>query len=182
MMQARALRVPELCDDHTPPSCLVTNSIVTIVKLGLRSVNTLVLPDPLHTITPAFCQVVRLGAPWPILFTCPCLYPPQLPAHLPFRCLPSLSFCAHIDDSQYMRLPLGTTEWNHSYYMGNFALSTTLSSTVTSWCELPVTCADVGLHTRVTWCSAFQFCVLPTSHTQCHQSTFSDGPHPHYYK
>ena len=119
MMQARALRVPELCDDHTSPSCLVTNSIVTIVKWGLRSVNTLVLPDPLHTITPAFCQVVRLGAPWPILFTCPCLYQPQLPAHLPFRCLPSLSFCAHMDDSQYMRLPLGTTEWNHSYYMGN---------------------------------------------------------------
>ena len=27
MMQARALRVPELCDDHTPPSCLVTNSL-----------------------------------------------------------------------------------------------------------------------------------------------------------
>ena len=45
---------------------------------------------------------------------------------------------------------------------GQFALSTTLSSTVTSWCDLTVSCADVGLHTRVTWCSAFKFCVLPT--------------------
>ena len=44
--QARALRVPELCDDHTPPSCLVTNSLA---KLGNRSVNTLVLLDPLLT-------------------------------------------------------------------------------------------------------------------------------------
>ena len=43
MMQARALRVPELCDDHTPPSCLVTNSHA---KSGYRSVNTLVFPDP----------------------------------------------------------------------------------------------------------------------------------------
>ena len=38
------------------------------------------------------------------------------PQHLPFRCLPSLSFCAHMDELQGMRLPLGTTEWNHSYY------------------------------------------------------------------
>ena len=43
MMQARALRVPELCDDHTPPSCLVTNSLA---KREYWSVNTLVLPDP----------------------------------------------------------------------------------------------------------------------------------------
>ena len=45
-MQARALRVPELCDDHTPPSCLVTNSLA---EPRCRSVNTLVLPDPLLT-------------------------------------------------------------------------------------------------------------------------------------
>ena len=45
-MQARALHVPELCDDHTPPPCLVTNSLA---KSGYRSVNTLVLPDPLLT-------------------------------------------------------------------------------------------------------------------------------------
>ena len=37
------LRAPELCDDHTPPSCLVA---YPLAKLGHRSVNTLVLPDP----------------------------------------------------------------------------------------------------------------------------------------
>ena len=39
--------------------------------------------------------------------------------HLPFRCLPSQSFSAHMDEPQGMRLPLGTTEWNHSYYTVN---------------------------------------------------------------
>ena len=38
--------------------------------------------------------------------------------HLPFRCLSSLSSRAHMDEPQCMRLPLGTTEWNHSYYTG----------------------------------------------------------------
>ena len=62
---------------------------------------------------------------------------------------------------------------------GQFAFSTTFSPTVTSWCELRVPCADIGLHTGVTWCSDFKLCVLPTGHTQCRQSTGSDGPHPH---
>ena len=42
-MQARALRVHVLCDDHTQPSCLVA---YPLAKLGHRSVNMLVLPDP----------------------------------------------------------------------------------------------------------------------------------------
>ena len=58
----------------------------------------------------------------------------------------------------------------------------TLSPTATIWCELPAPCANIGLHTEVTWCSAFKFCVLPTGYTQCHQSTGSDGPHPHCHK
>ena len=41
-MQARALRVPELCDDHTSPSCLVTNSLA---KPRYRSLHTLVLTE-----------------------------------------------------------------------------------------------------------------------------------------
>ena len=44
--QQRRQRGHGRCDDHIPPSCLVTNSIV---KLGLRFLNTLVLPDPLLT-------------------------------------------------------------------------------------------------------------------------------------
>ena len=61
---------------------------------------------------------------------------------------------------------------------GHSALSITFSPAVTSWCELPVSCANVGLHTGVTRCSDFKLCVLPTGYTQCHQSTGSDGLHP----
>ena len=39
--------------------------------------------------------------------------------HLPFRCLPLLSSRAHMDEPQCMRLPIGTTEWNHSFYTAN---------------------------------------------------------------
>ena len=88
MMQARALRVPEFCDNHTPPSCLVTNSLA---KPRFRSVNTLVLPHPLLTqggpVTFPVCALYQLfvrscvfGASWPVLFTCLCLHTSQLDA------------------------------------------------------------------------------------------------------
>ena len=68
-MQARALRVPEVCVNHTPPSCLVA---YPFTKMEYRVLYMLVLPDPWLTqggpgdipsvcIAPAFCQVVRLG-------------------------------------------------------------------------------------------------------------------------
>ena len=86
-----------------------------------------------------------------------------------FRCLFLLSSPAHMDEPQCMRLPLGTTEWNHSYYMA-------------SSLSVPVPCADVGLHMTVTRCSAFKFRALPTGHAQCCSSTGSDGPHLHCHK
>ena len=126
-VQARALRVPELCDDHTPPSCFVTHSFA---EPRCRSVNTLVLPDPFiaHTGSPgdipsvcialAFRQVVRLGASWSVLFICLCLYTPQLLAASALLCPFSLSLPAQMDQLQNMRLPPGTTGWNHSYFTG----------------------------------------------------------------
>ena len=42
-MQARSLRVPDPCDDHTMPSCLVANSLA---EPRYRSLHTLALPDP----------------------------------------------------------------------------------------------------------------------------------------
>ena len=74
---------------------------------------------PSVCIVPAFCQVVRLGASWPPLFTCLCLYTPQLLAASAFLCSFLLSLRVHMDELQNMRLPLGTTEWNHSYYTCN---------------------------------------------------------------
>ena len=116
-MQARALRVLELCDDHTPPSCMVTNSLA---EPRFWSVDTLVLHDggiPSVCIALVLRQVVRLGASWSVLFTC--LYTPQLLAASAFLCPSLLSLHAHMDDFQNMRLPLGTTGWNHSYFTGN---------------------------------------------------------------
>ena len=65
---------------------------------------------------------------------------------------------------------------------GYSALSTTLSPTVTSWCELLVPCADIGLHTGVQWHSVPKLCVQPTVYTQCHQSTSSGGPYSDCHK
>ena len=38
--------------------------------------------------------------------------------HLPFRCLPSLSFSSQMEQQQNVQQPHGTTWWNHSYYTG----------------------------------------------------------------
>ena len=62
---------------------------------------------------------MRLGASWSVLFACLSLYTPQLLASSAFLCLSFLSLRARMDELQNMRLPLGTTGWNHSYYTGN---------------------------------------------------------------
>ena len=69
--------------------------------------------------------------------------------HLPFRCLVSLFFRAHMGKHQNMRLPHGTT-WLESLLLHRYflALNTTLSPTFTSWCKL--------LHTGVQRHSALQ--------------------------
>ena len=113
--QAQAQRVPGLCDDHTPPSCLVTNSLA---KQGHRSVNTLVLPDPLLTqeglVTFLACAlhqlfVVRLGTSWPILFTCLCLHTPQLLAASAFSVFGLAVFpCSHGRTSVH-----AAASWHH---------------------------------------------------------------------
>ena len=59
---------------------------------------------------------------------------------------------------------------------GYSALSTTLSPTVTSWCELLVPCADIGLHTGVQWHSVLKLCVQPTVYAQCIGPQVQVGP------
>ena len=114
MVQARALRVHELCDDHTPPSCLVTNSLA---KMGYRSVNTLVLPDPwltqggpvtfrvcaLHQLLVRSCDLAHHGLHCSHVYVCTHHSSLQ---HLHVRCLSLLSSRAHMDEPQCMRLPL----------------------------------------------------------------------------
>ena len=92
--------------------------------------NTLVIPDPLltqggpvtflscalHQLFVRSCDLAQHGLCCSRVYVCTHHSSSQ---HLPFRCLLSLSFCAHMDEPQGMRLPLGTTGWNHSYYTGN---------------------------------------------------------------
>ena len=166
--QARALRVPELCDDHIPPSCLVTNSSV---KLGLRSV---VLPDPLLTQGGA---VTFLACALHKLFVRSCdlarhgLYCSHVCARthhsslrlLLFgvcpRCFSVLTWM-NLSACGCLLAPLsGITLTTRAIRSQHYSLS--LSSTVTSWCDLPVSCANVGLHTRVTWCCDVKFLSCP---------------------
>ena len=118
---------------------------------------------------------MRLGASWPVLFTCLCLHTPQLVA------APSLSgvcfavfSCSHGRTSEH-----AAASWHHRveslFVHGHSALRTTLSPTATMWCELSAPCAVIGLHTGATRCSDSKLCVLPTGYTKCHQSTSSEG-------
>ena len=66
----------------------------------------------------AFRQVVRLSASRPALFPCLCLHTPQLVAAPPFRCLPSLFSCAHMDEPQCMRLTTRVIRSQH-YTLSN---------------------------------------------------------------
>ena len=47
-----------------------------------------------------------------------CIVPMSVPTHTTARCGSSLFFRAHMEEHQNMRLPHGTTGWNHSYYTG----------------------------------------------------------------
>ena len=126
MMQARALRVPELCDNHTPPSCLVTNSLA---KPRFRSVYTSVLPDPLLThggsLTFPVCALYQLFVRLCVLahhgLHCShvCAYTHHsLLLHLSLV-FAFVTFSSQMEKHQNVRPPTGTTEWNHSHCTGN---------------------------------------------------------------
>ena len=60
-------------------------------------------------IAPAFRQVVRFGAPWPILFTCLCLFTPQLFAASAFSVFAFAVFpCSHGRTSVH-----AAASWHH---------------------------------------------------------------------
>ena len=133
-MQASALPVPELGDDHTPPSCLVTNSLA---EPRYRSVNTLVLPHPLLTqggpVIFRACDLAHHGLY--CSHVCVCAHHSSL-QHLPFcvclRC-PSVPLWMNIRTCGCLLAPQGGSLLLH----GHPALRTTLSPAATIWCELP---------------------------------------------
>ena len=159
-MQARALR-----------SCLVTNSLA---EPRYRSVNTFVLPDPLLTqggpvtFLPCALLFVRscdLAHHGPYCsHVCACTHHSSL-QHLPFcvclRCH-SVPLWMNFRTCGCLLAPQGGITLTTRV----FRLNITLSPTVTSWCDFPVPCAEIGFHKGVTWCSDFKLCVLPTGYTQ----------------
>ena len=56
--------------------------------------------------------------------------------------------CSLMEGQQYVQLPPGTTECNHSYYAGNSFLSITLCSTVTEIVRSPILCSHFLTHRR----------------------------------
>ena len=147
-MQARALRVPELCDDHTTPSCLVANSLA---ESRYRSVGTLALPDP-SLAQWGLVTLLACALHWPFIRSCDlahyglycshvCAYTHHISLQpLPFRCLPSLFSRGRTSEH-------AAVSWHHRVESlllhGHSALRTTLSPAATSWCELPAPCADI---------------------------------------
>ena len=126
VMQARALRVPEVCVNHTPPSCLVAYHFT---KMEYRVLYTLVLADPWLTqegpVTFPACALYQL-----FVRSCDsahdglhcshfCAYTHRsLLLHLSLV-FAFVSFCSQMEDHQNVQPSTGTTEWNHSYYTGN---------------------------------------------------------------
>ena len=113
----------------------------------------------------AYRQVVRIGASWPVLFTCLCLHTHSSLQPLPFRCLPSLFFsCSHGRTSEH-----AAASWHHRVESpllhGHSALRTTLSPTATMWCDLPA--VQILASTREPHGAA------PSSSVSCPQFTHS---------
>ena len=115
--QARALRVPEVCVYHIPPSCLVARPFT---KMEYRVLYT--LEDPmtfpacaLHQLFVLLCDLVHDGQH--CSHFCANTHRSLL-LHL------SLVFafvylCSQMEERQNVRPSTGTTEWNHFYYTGN---------------------------------------------------------------
>ena len=114
-----------------------------------------------------------------------CVVHMSVPAHT-HSSLQHLPFCVRLhchSVSIWMNFRNNAAaSWHHRVESlllhGQSALSITFSPTVTSWCELPRLPVQMSASIRESpWCSDFKFCVLPTGHTQCHQShRFSWAP------
>ena len=128
VMQARALRVPEVCVNHTSPSCLVA---FPLPRWSTGFFYTLVLPDPWLT------QEDSVTSPVSALYKlfvrsahdgqhcshfCANIHRSLL-LHLSLV-LAFVYLCSQMEEHQNVRPSTGTTELNHSYYTGNslFAL------------------------------------------------------------
>ena len=164
-----------------PPSCLVA---YPLAKLEHRSVNTLVLPDSwltqrslvtflacaLHPLFVKSCDLAQHGLF--CLHFCACTHRGSL-QHLSLVFAFGI-FSSQMGEQQNVRLPLGTTEWNHSHYTGNSlsALHSLQQLQAGASSPLPL---QMPASTRMSHGAA------PSTSVSC-PSSGSDGPHPHYHK
>ena len=164
-------------DDHTPSSCLVACPLAT---MGHRSVNTLVLPDPWLTqegsVKFQACALYQLFVRSRDLAHHG-LYCSQVCACTHHSLLQYLSlvfafviFSSQMEEQQNVRVPLGTTEWNHSYYTGN-SLSALFSLQQLQAGANPAPPAQMSASTRVSHGAA------PSSSVSCPRITLS-AAHP----
>ena len=125
---------------------------------------------PSVCIVPAFCQVVRFAHHGLYCsHVCAC-HTPQLVAGSLFGVCLRYFFSSQTEEQQNGRLPLGTTEWNHSYYTGN-SLSALHSLQQLQAGASPPSPAQMSASTRVSHGAA------PLSSVSCPQVTLS-AAHP----
>ena len=132
VMQARALRVPEACVNHTPPSCLVA---YPFTKTEYRVLYSLVLPDPwltlegpvtflacaLHKLFVRSCDLAHDG----LHCSHVCAYAHRsLLLHLSLV-FAFVSFCSQMEEHQNVQPSTGTTEWKSFLLYGQLTLCTT---------------------------------------------------------
>ena len=125
-MQARALRVPEVCVNHTSPSRLVA---FPFTMMEYWVFDTLVLPDPWLTqegsVTSLVSALYKL-----FVRSCDLAHDGQHCSHFCASTHRSLLLhlslvlafvylCSQMDEHQHMRPSTNTSELNHSYYAGN---------------------------------------------------------------
>ena len=126
VMQARAPRVPEVCVNHTSPSCLVT---FPFTKMEYCFFCTLVLPDPWLTREDSVTSLV--SALYQLFVrSCELSHDGQHCSHFCANTHRSLLLhlslvlafvylCSQMEEHQNVRRSTGTTELNHSYHTAN---------------------------------------------------------------
>ena len=151
-MQARALRVPEVCVNHTSPSCLVAfpfdmmeDRVFTrwcFLTHGLTQEGLVTsLVSALYQLFVRSCDLAHDGQHCSNF----CANTHRSLLHHLSLVLAFVYLCSQMEEHQNVRPSTGTTELNHSYYTGN-SLSALHSLQQLHDDTVSTSCAATGLH------------------------------------